>query len=1032
MNRRIGLIALLVSWIQVASSAAVNPPVRILPLGDSLTAGYSVPPTLSGYRVKLYTLLGNAGYNVDFVGTQTDTLNALLPDPNHEGHGGYRIDQIDSGIEGWLTSVNDPDVILLLIGTNDFYQNYDWAGASGRLENLVARISSLRPYAKILLANLPLQTVFQNPGQEAAQDAFNASIPGIVSSQVALGRQVSFVDIHSSFNASNLSSDGVHPKQSGYDKMATTWSPAITSVISPLGTADPPAIVRARQVDSLHVAVTFSKPVEDAAADVAHFSLNGGVTISQAVLDPESKRIITLTTSQLMDQVTYTLVVNGVSDRIPPPNQNQIAPGSTVTFIAEQLINGSFESADFAGWTASGNMGIAVDNAYPTTDGANVLVFNWGQLTPNGMVSQSIATTAGQTYMVQFDMGVLAYSANEQRLAVTVQGDGVLVSDTVSMLGQGGGGVAWMAKSYMFVANSATTMLTFQDVSLTSLNVDMLLDHVRVAAPSISNTAPAFTTDPITGGGATEDVAYSGTLAGSASDIDAGDTLTYALVGGPAWLLVASDGSLSGTPSNAEVGANAFTVRATDGLGAFDEATLNISVLNVNDAPEANAQSVSVKENDSVAITLTGSDIDGDNLTFAVAAAPAHGTLNLAGAVATYSPNLNYIGPDSFTFTVSDGMVSSAAATVSITAEKLINGSFEANFTGWTVTGNAFIESISPYTATDGSKLVSFNGNSTSDVPVNAVLSQSFATIPGTMYTLAFDMGVLGSVTAEQQLEVTVEGTGNLLSQTESIFCVGIFTAQWTEKSYAFVANSTTTTLTFRDVSPTTLNVDMLLDHVRVTVVALNSAPVADHDSYSTNEDGALTVATPGVLGNDTDPESSTLTAVLVTDVAHGTLVLAADGGFSYTPQANFNGVDSFTYEANDGTVSSASAMVTITVTPGNDAPVAIAQSATVDEDGTVEITLTGSDIDGDSLNYALAGTPAHGSVGLAGAVATYTPDANYHGPDSFTFTVYDGTLSSASAMVSITVTSVNDPPVAIAQSATVDEDGTVFITANR
>jgi lysophospholipase L1-like esterase len=233
MKKTIALTALLIFSVDVPYSVADTSQVRIMPLGDSLTSGYSVPTYLSGYRDGLYSLLTDAGYNVDFVGTQIDTQNPALPDPDHEGHGGYRIDQIGSGILGWLDAGN-PDVILLLIGTNDFWQNYDTAGASGRLENLVAQISSLRPAAKILVANLPLRT--DSASMEAAQSAFNASIPGIVSGQVSLGRHVYFVDMHSSFSAAGLSSDGVHPNPAGYGAMADVWAQAVMQVITPQGT----------------------------------------------------------------------------------------------------------------------------------------------------------------------------------------------------------------------------------------------------------------------------------------------------------------------------------------------------------------------------------------------------------------------------------------------------------------------------------------------------------------------------------------------------------------------------------------------------------------------------------------------------------------------------------------------------------------------------------------------------------------------------------------------------------------------------
>ena len=103
---------------------------------------------------------------------------------------------------------------------------------------------------------------------------------------------------------------------------------------------------------------------------------------------------------------------------------------------------------------------------------------------------------------------------------------------------------------------------------------------------------------------------------------------------------------------------------------------------------------------------------------------------------------------------------------------------------------------------------------------------------------------------------------------------------------------------------------------VTITVNATNDAPVANDDAYSTDEDTTLTVPDYGVLDNDTDPEGDTLTAVLVDDVSHGTLTLNSNGSFTYTPDTNYNGTDSFTYNASDGTLNSNNAIVTITVTP--------------------------------------------------------------------------------------------------------------------
>src|SRR6202008_606753 len=168
---------------------------------------------------------------------------------------------------------------------------------------------------------------------------------------------------------------------------------------------------------------------------------------------------------------------------------------------------------------------------------------------------------------------------------------------------------------------------------------------------------------------------------------------------------------------------------------------------------------------------------------------------------------------------------------------------------------------------------------------------------------------------------------------------------------------------------------------VSITVVSVDDAPVAANDSYTTDEDTALTVAAPGVLGNDTDVDSTTLTAVVVAPPAHGTLTLHANGGFTYTPAANYNGADSFTYKVNDGSLDSNVATVSITVVAVDDAPVAADQAVTTDEDTAKPVTLMATDVDTvTALTYSIVTPPAHGT--LAGSVpnVTYTPAANYNG----------------------------------------------------
>jgi len=197
---------------------------------------------------------------------------------------------------------------------------------------------------------------------------------------------------------------------------------------------------------------------------------------------------------------------------------------------------------------------------------------------------------------------------------------------------------------------------------------------------------------------------------------------------------------------------------------------------------------------------------------------------------------------------------------------------------------------------------------------------------------------------------------------------------------------------------------------VQVTVTGVNDAPVANPDSFATDEDVALT---GNVLGNDTDVDGPALSATLVSGPAHGTLVFNTNGSFTYTPNANYFGPDGFTYKASDGSLDSNVADVSLTVNPVNDAPVANADSFTLDEGTTLTANVLGNDTDVDSatLTATLVSGAAHGSVTLSPEGSfTYTPNANFFGTDSFTYKASDGALDSNVTTVSLTVNDVAEP----------------------
>jgi VCBS repeat-containing protein len=215
--------------------------------------------------------------------------------------------------------------------------------------------------------------------------------------------------------------------------------------------------------------------------------------------------------------------------------------------------------------------------------------------------------------------------------------------------------------------------------------------------------------------------------------------------------------------------------------------------------------------------------------------------------------------------------------------------------------------------------------------------------------------------------------------------------------------------------------------------------PTTNPDPYTVAEDGTLAIGGTGVLSNDSDALATTLTAALVngSGPAHGSLTLNPNGSFTYTPEGNYSGPDSFQYTASDGANNSAATTVSITVTAVNDAPNPSADSVSTAEDTALNIpaaSLVTNDAAGPANETGqtlvvvgvTSGPNTHGAVSLVGGTITYTPDPDYNGPASFTYTVQDnGTTNGnpdfkqATGTVNVTVTAANDPPVRTAGSFT-------------
>jgi fibronectin type 3 domain-containing protein len=458
-----------------------------------------------------------------------------------------------------------------------------------------------------------------------------------------------------------------------------------------------------------------------------------------------------------------------------------------------------------------------------------------------------------------------------------------------------------------------------------------------------------------------------------------GDAYTISLLSAPTngWLETTVSGYVYHPNTNA-TGADrvVFSVTETNmpqgyqGVQVGPPATvigvININVTPVNDAPVANSQSVTTAEDTAKSITLSGFDPDNFVLAYSLLSSPAHGTLTGLAPNLNYMPSANYHGPDSFTFRIFDGSQYSAAATVSITVSS-VNDRPTASSANYTV-------------PEDGVIIFGTSGNDLDGDALTHVI-----TVPPAHGSLE-PYGTSGSSWTYRPA-LNYNGAD----------------------SFVFVVNDGTTNSGAATVS--------------FTITALNDMPGVTNQSVTTAEDTALNI-TPLAGDVDGDP----LTFTLFTGPGHGSVTVNG-GQLIYTPAANYNGPDSFEYQAHDPSGGVNTALVSVTVTPVADAPVANAQSVTVNEDAGSAMTLTGSDVDGGTLTMTVVTPPSHGSLSGTPPNLTYLAAANYNGPDSFTFKISDGTLESAPATVSITVTAVNDAPAATSQNLSTAEDTSLNVT---
>ncbi len=590
------------------------------------------------------------------------------------------------------------------------------------------------------------------------------------------------------------------------------------------------------------------------------------------------------------------------------------------------------------------------------------------------------------------------------------------------------------ADSFTFKANDRE-----EDSNLATVSITVAPVNDRPTAESITVQA-------------TEDGSTGVVLLGRDAD---GDALGYEIITSP------RHGHLSGlapsliyTPEADYHGSDEFTYVSKDGALRSEPAVVSISVAPVNDAPRAEESTFAVEEDGSTAIVLVGIDIDGDALTFEVQTAPQHGVLTGTAPHLTYAPQPDFSGTDHFTFSVFDGLAHSESATISIhvtnrndapiahdaSAVTAEDSAVEVVLSGHdpdgdalaffvvtapqhgTLTGTAPQLTYMPEPHFNGSDRFTFRVRDSSGVdsnlatatvlvePVNdapVAHSQELVTDEDTRIeiTLAGSDVEGGSLTfslVTLPQHGSIEGAGAEITYTPAANYSG-------EDSFAFVVNDGELSS-----APATIS---------VSVVAVNDAPVALEGSGSLSEDTSLELTLEAG-----DVEGASLSFSIQIPPEHGTIqpLVGMPGGYLYTPDPDYHGLDSFVFTAKDGELESAPAMFQLIISGINDAPEARSLELVGPQDTPIDFSLAGFDADGDELIYTIITPPTQGTLAGAAPHFTYSPAFNYRGHDALEFVVSDGELQSSVAVVRFTLTPVEHPPVANNGSAVVDEDAAI------
>ena len=582
-----------------------------------------------------------------------------------------------------------------------------------------------------------------------------------------------------------------------------------------------------------------------------------------------------------------------------------------------------------------------------------------------------------------------------------------------------------------------------------------------------------------------EEVAIIISVLNNDTDVD-GDVLSIAGFSSAANGTVVDNGNgtLTYSPASEFSGTDTFTYTVSDGNGGTDGATVTIVVAAINDDPIAQDDSDITNEDNPITTDVLSNDSDPENDPISVFSVTqgTNGTVtNNGDGTITYTPDPDYFGIDTYTYVIADGQGGSATATVSITVNPLNDPPEAVDDNGTTDEDTAVIIDIlgndldidgtidlNSITVTNPPTNGSFtdNGNGTITYTPNS----GFNGLDSLTYTVNDNDGAASNIAVviinvidindppvavddgantDEELAVIINVINNDTDSDGTIDPATIGIASFPLRGQITVNGDGTITYTpdpnFAGIDSLTYTVDdddgttSNVATVVITVINVNDPPVAIDESYVTDEDTPLSIIAPGLLGNDLDIDGDALLVTVFDNMssAGGTVTVGSDGSISYTPPLNFNGSDTFTYTVSDGNGGTDLGMVTITVNPINDNPLAVDDNYSTNQDTPLNLSAPGvlgndNDVEGDPIFVsAFDSNTANGglvSVNPDGSF-NYTPPGGYTGVDTFTYIIDDGNSGLDTATVSITVIDVNDPPQPQDDSYGVDEDLILTVT---